>query len=374
MQGLGQTTLWILHPTIKVPLPENSAVSGIWDDIQFRYLNGTVVRPSSSFGALSDTLKGILECLRLLISDRATRPDVLVIYTPYFLKFIIPMLVAKLLGISMIVETCEIRSNLVEMSEFSLIRRWANSGESLMEKLIPKLSKGILPISHRIQDFYVHLGLATDASYLLPVLIDAEHYQATDGAAIDTLKGQKFLLNSGSFSEKDGIPFLIAAMIKVLAQQPDIKLVFTGSDSPDIQQKIFRMAGENAEDWIVFTGFLSRDELIWCYKHAAGLLSCRSDSSFANYGFPTKLAEYLASGGPVVATRVGDIDEYLVDGQNAFLARAEDIDSIAGAILRLLQEPLMAREIGRRGVEVARRFFDYRNHIDSVASFIRRTI
>ena len=371
-EGLGQASLWILHPTAKVALAENSAVQGRWQDVEFRYLNGAVVRPSTAWGALTDTLKGLYRCLRLLAGDRATRPDVLVVYTPSFLKFIVPMLLARSLGIPVIVEACEIRSYLLEVSDLGLIRRLANSGETLMERLIPKLAHGLLPISQRIDSFYAHVGTADGAAYLLPVLIDADYYQATAGQPVGPLVGQRFLLNSGSFSEKDGIPFLIKALVKVHDQHPDLKLVFTGSAPPEIRDNILQMAGNDAEQWIVFTGFLSREELIWCYKHAAGLLSCRSNSSFANYGFPTKLAEYLASGTPVVATRVGDTEQYLADGDNAYLATAEDSDSIAAAMVRLLSDPQAAAQIGMRGVEVARRYFDYRNHIGGVADFIRR--
>lgn len=373
-EGLGQASLWLLHPTTKVALAENSAIKGRWQDVEFHYLNGDAVRPSTASGALTDTLKGLYRCLRLLAGDRVTRPEVLVVYTPGFLKFIIPILLARFLRIPVIVEACEIRSYLLEVSELGLIRRLANSGETLMERLIPKLAQGLLPISQRIESFYARLGMADGASYLLPVLIDADYYQATAGKTFEPLVGQKFLLNSGSFSEKDGIPFLIEALVKVHAQQPDLKLVFTGSAAPEIRANILRMAGDDAERWIVFTGFLSREELIWCYKHAAGLLSCRSNSHFANYGFPTKLAEYLASGTPVVATRVGDTEQYLADGDNAYLATAEDSDNIADAIFRLLHNPQAASQIGARGVEVARRYFDYRNHIGGVADFIRRVI
>lgn len=373
-EGLGEASLWILHPTTKVFLQENVSNCGVWKGVKFLYLSGNIIRPATKFGALIDTTKGIYKSVSLLASSEY-RPDVLVVYTPLFLQFIIPMLSAKLLGIPVIVESCEIFSKSLDKAKLGIIRRWANSGQSMMEQLIPKLSKGILAISRQIKSYYESLGLAKNAAYLLPVLIDAGHYQGAGNSAVDALQGRRFLLNStGTYSEKDGIPYLIDAITQVRLQKPEIKLVFTGFAAPAIQEKIYQMAGAGSQDWIIFTGFLSRDQLIWCYKHAAGLLSCRSNSSFANYGFPTKLAEYLCSGSPVIATRVGDVEEYLADGQNAYLATPEDVNSIAGAIFRLLENPEQAVLIGSSGAEVARQFFDYRNHVNGVANFIRQRI
>ena len=54
------------------------------------------------------------------------------------------------------------------------------------------------------------------------------------------------------------------------------------------------------------------------------LALARPDSIQAQGGFPTKLGEYLATGRPVVVTKVGEIPDYLEDGVNAFLS---DINS-----------------------------------------------
>jgi glycosyltransferase involved in cell wall biosynthesis len=244
----------------------------------------------------------------------------------------------------------------------------------MMERLIPVISAGVLAISRGIRQYYERLGLTHDAIYLLPVMIDSERYQRGGLTAVESLRNVKFLLNSGSFNEKDGLNHLVQAMAKVREDYPEIKLVFTGVASKSTQEKILTAAGAGAHDWIIFPGFLPRDELIWCYKNALGLLSCRSNSEYANYGFPTKLAEYLSSGRPVIATTVGDVEEYLEDGKTAYLADPENIESIALAIRRLVQDPVKAEKIGRQGAEVARQYFDYRNHAQQVATFIRRRI
>ncbi len=58
------------------------------------------------------------------------------------------------------------------------------------------------------------------------------------------------------------------------------------------------------------------------------------DSKQAQGGFPTKLGEYLATGNPVCATTVGEIPDYLVDGESVYFAVPGSVDSFADAMLR----------------------------------------
>jgi glycosyltransferase involved in cell wall biosynthesis len=373
-EGLGDVSLWILHATTKIDLQENRSNTGEWGGVKFVYLNGTTVRPTGTGGALLDTLKGIYRSVRLIASRGADRPDVLVFYTPTFLKFIVPMVMAKFLRIPVIMEICEIYSKSTDKKDTGVLRRLANSGESLMERLIPHISSGALVISRNIHNYYEKLGLPADAMHLLPVLVDSEFYGKSGYTPVENLRGAQFLMNSGSFNEKDGLSYIVEAAAKVRQEYPDIKLVFTGYADVSIQRRILESVSPKGEDWIIFTGFLSREQLIWCYKNARGLLCCRSNSEYANYGFPTKLVEYLASAQPVIVTTVGDVEEYLTDGKSAFLAKPENVESIADAIHRLLRDPVLAERVGHEGAKISRRVFDYRHHASAVGKFIRQRI
>jgi glycosyltransferase involved in cell wall biosynthesis len=369
-EGLGGMEIWILHPSSKTPIPENLAVRGEWSGIRFRYLSGKTVRPAGLLGALVDTIRGIVLATRLVVS-RSTRPDVLVFYTPKFQKFIVPMLTARLLRVPVIAEVCEIYSHATDRTDPGLLRRLANRGEIWMERLLPKLSAGLLVISSRIRDYYARLGTPPDASYLLPVLVDVERYRAGSVPVMAALRDKRYLLNSGTFNEKDGLEYLVPAVATVRITHPDVQLVFTGDAPEPVRRTIREYGGEGASKWIVFTGLLTREQLVSCYHGAAGLLSCRSSSPYAQYGFPTKLAEYLASGRPVVATTAGDVPDYLVDEASAFLAESENIGSIADAIRKLLDDPVRADAVGWEGAAVARKWFDYRSYVVPVAGFIR---
>ena len=363
-------TIRLIHAASKVPIPDNEAVEGEVDGIAYSYLSGRTVRPEGTAGALVDTVKGIFASIGLLISP-SRRPNILVLYTPGLIKFLLPVLVAKLLGIPILTDVCEVRTFSTDIDGKGVIRRLVNSGDSLLERMLPRISFGLLVISERIREYYLRRGMSAEGMYLLPVLVEPALFDGSSDEPVQELRDSIYLLNSGAFNEKDGLAYLVRSVARVRDDHPGLKLVFTGNATEEVQDTILRLAGEQGCKWIVFTGYLARKQLLGCYQHAAGLLSCRSNSEYANYGFPTKLAEYLAVGRPVVATRVGDVCRYLQDGNTAFLAQPENIEDIAAAIRRLLDDPGSADRVGLRGAEVARRNFNYVNHANAVSRFVR---
>ena len=50
---------------------------------------------------------------------------------------------------------------------------------------------------------------------------------------------------------------------------------------------------------------------------------------------------------PIVATRIGAIPDFVEEGKNGFLVSPDDVQGIADALLRLLQNPKMCRVFGK---------------------------
>jgi glycosyltransferase involved in cell wall biosynthesis len=73
-------------------------------------------------------------------------------------------------------------------------------------------------------------------------------------------------------------------------------------------------------------------------------------------GLPLALLEAMAHGLPCVATAVGDIPEAV--GSDALVVRPDDVDVLVNALGRLLDEPELRRDLGRRARLRALRDFD----------------
>jgi glycosyltransferase involved in cell wall biosynthesis len=86
---------------------------------------------------------------------------------------------------------------------------------------------------------------------------------------------------------------------------------------------------------------------------------------------PSSVSEGLASGKPVVATRVGGVPEIVGDEHNAVLVEPSDPDALADALARLIRDPECRRELGRRGRARAEAALDEsRYHAEVIAQML----
>ena len=78
------------------------------------------------------------------------------------------------------------------------------------------------------------------------------------------------------------------------------------------------------------------------------------DADMAKWMSPLKIFEYLATGRPIIATRMPAIEEFLTDGENALLVDPDDLEAWATAVQRLAAEPALARKLAANGLRDAR--------------------
>ena len=124
------------------------------------------------------------------------------------------------------------------------------------------------------------------------------------------------------------------------------------------------------EKRVIFTGLLSRNLVPAYLRHAVILTLARPASMVANAGFPSKLTEYLSTGKPVVATRVGEIDRYLTDNLNVFLSEPDSIDDFVSKLEFVLSNYDIALAVGNKGRELATTIFNYNYQAKRILSFV----
>jgi glycosyltransferase involved in cell wall biosynthesis len=71
--------------------------------------------------------------------------------------------------------------------------------------------------------------------------------------------------------------------------------------------------------------------------------------------FPLQPLEAMACGTVVVVTRYGT-EDYAEDGYNSIVVMPHDINALAQAIISILSNPTLARDLAERGLETAQRF------------------
>lgn len=82
--------------------------------------------------------------------------------------------------------------------------------------------------------------------------------------------------------------------------------------------------------------------------------------SYYREGIPRTLLEAMATGRPLITTDWQGCRETVLAGENGFLVPVRDSAALALAMARFLEEPDLARRMGRRSREMARERFDVR--------------
>jgi len=122
-------------------------------------------------------------------------------------------------------------------------------------------------------------------------------------------------------------------------------------------------------DHVTFHGFVKQDRLPPFYQNAdLVILPSRRES------FGLVLAEAMAAGRPVVASRVGAIPEVVVDGSTGLLIPPDDTTACADAIVSLLGNTDRMREMGRKGQERALACFTWEKVAERVSAGYRRLL
>ncbi len=125
----------------------------------------------------------------------------------------------------------------------------------------------------------------------------------------------------GNLVAVKGVEVLLGAWASL--QRENTELVIIG-DGPE-RGRLMAQAG--GLPGIRFAGVLPQDDVA-TWLGASDLLVLPS----LNEGMPNVIVESLASGVPVVASRVGGIPELVVDGVNGYLAEPGDVASLGNAL------------------------------------------
>ena len=138
-----------------------------------------------------------------------------------------------------------------------------------------------------------------------------------------------------------GVDHLLEAVPGILAAIPQAVVVFIG-DGPLRPAMEARAAALGLNGAVAFLGLRKDVPDLLPLFDVVVLPSL-------NEGMGRAAVEAMASGKPVVGSRIGGIQDLVTDGQNGLLVPPGDPHALAGAVVRCLQDPVSAALMGRKG-------------------------
>jgi glycosyltransferase involved in cell wall biosynthesis len=176
------------------------------------------------------------------------------------------------------------------------------------------------------------------------------------------------ILSVGCASIWKGLPYLIRSMVDVTAKLPDAKLIVVGSKRYKSQMQLLaRDLG--IQENVLFPGLVTREELS-SYYSACDVVAMPTTCE----GFPIVVLEAMASGRPVVASRVGGIPEAIETGSNGILFDPGNISQLAQALLCLLEDEPLRRDMGHKARLVAETNYDWKKITETYIAEFKRLL
>lgn len=220
----------------------------------------------------------------------------------------------------------------------------ALAGENFITTLLRKIDTGIISNALRSMNGLVVLTKQLSLCFapLVPAIVVegilyADDYRETEcchsdyGVSSDSCFS---ILYAGGLQAEYGVELLLEAF--ALTHDPSFRLWIMGKG--DLTDKIKTAAQTDSR--IVFNGYCPQHELKERMREATVLINPRpANQPFTQFSFPSKTIEYLASGRPVITTRLPGIpEEYF---QHVFTLEKETPEELSALFIRLNAMPDM---------------------------------
>ena len=199
--------------------------------------------------------------------------------------------------------------------------------------------------SFSLEDYEISYEIAQEKSLKEPI-------QILFVGRLETEKGVDHLINVASKLKSKGIFFL----------------VYLIGDSKERKQFESLVTQLDLQDLLVFTGWISKNDVKKYYEQAHFILH----PSIASEGWPKVLSEAMAYGVVPLASTVSCIPQILGETGAGLALPAKDTDAYVKAILGYTQDPRAWKQVSKNAIMAAREF-TYEKYLSDVINMFSQS-
>lgn len=248
---------------------------------------------------------------------------------------------------------------------------------SLYRFVMPRADIAFLQSDAMVADLQGR-GIRMRRPVAVPMGVDHEAAEASTAAAdariepwLAAMRERPSVVYLGSLERRRRMEVALQAMDLARQRRPDLLMVLVGdsfepADMADLKAQVESLG---LSQHVIFTGWLNTASAWTLVRHARVGLSFVPRGPLLDVASPTKLVEYLAQGLPVVANDLPD-QAWVIAQSGGGLCTGHDAAELADAILRLVESPERAAEMGRTGREWVLRHRGY----DSIAAHVAQAM
>ena len=214
----------------------------------------------------------------------------------------------------------------------------------LIGKRIFNAADGIQFLSSELYNYIPKLNIEANKVFVITRGVDTELFKPRNGK--EFLKNElgikeenMVVLYVGRLDLVKGVNYLLQAAKEIVPHYKNVKFLIVGDGSFRGEYEAF---AKHFLDNIFFTGF--REDIPELMNISDIFVLPSLSEGAANV-----VMEASASGLPILATKVGEVSQIVLDGKTGILIKPKKVDSLVSAIEKLIADPILAKEMGKAG-------------------------
>ena len=220
---------------------------------------------------------------------------------------------------------------------------------------------GIISISRLLNDYYLNNKCKT---IRIPSILNIDNKPCN----FETKNNKINLIYTGNASKsKELIEPILIALNSKNEYYDKFEFNIYGLNKEQLFDKVSDKS--LIKDNIIAHGNVAQDKIERILLEVDYQIFIRPNRRSSNAGFPTKLAESMAVGTPVISNDTGDICLYLKDGINGYVCKGINPQDICDVFDRIIKEQNYC-EFRKNARKTAEDYFNYKEYINIMKDFI----
>lgn len=206
-----------------------------------------------------------------------------------------------------------------------------------------RTAKSVIGVNSKAVRYVEQFGADPRKTQRIPTSVDTSTFRPDQENLLEARWGirKPAVLFVGRLIRRKGVDVLVKAFRELQLTLPNVNLVIVGKgpEESHLRELSQRLIGNH----VFFVGKVPREEMPRIYSGASLLVL----PSLYYEIFGNVLIEAMASGLPIIATKVGGMEEILAQGKTGYFVKPGDASELSGYMKRVLTDPILQQSLSR---------------------------
>lgn len=296
----------------------------------------------------------IKEPFSLLNINKRKHIDIIHVYTERVFVYLTYYTIAKLIGAKLVYSYVEDRST------FEYSSKIKRKLQHLADRIAAKCSDGVIPISDYLENKALYFNSKLK-SIKVPPICDFKQFR---NMPVQKKIEGKYLVYCGSTSYIEVAEFIAESFYtSTIHDSRKLVLILSGDE-----KKINEIRVKYPQSLVLSN--LAYVDLISSFTFAEALFIPLRNIKSEKARFPNKVCEYIASGGVIISTQIGEISTYFTHQENALLCKDYCIEEMVELLDNIANSKYDMRGIREKAYQTGLKYFDLYAYQTEINKFL----